>query len=387
MTSKERFITAIEGGIPDRLPVTTHHILPSYLNKYMSGKDEQDFFDTFYLDPIKWLVFHKPDESRNEFADPTQGKLGFLEGLRVCTDSWQFKTEPLSGYSYETIKFSIITPEKNLWMILQSNEHTTWVAEHLVKEKSDLDLIAKYMSSPSCDVELVNKTAAEYGQRGLIRSHVCCFDGFGQPGCWQDLACIFGIENLIFMAFEDPEWVKKFLGVLQNRKLHYIRSMKGAHFDIIELGGGDASTTVISPEFFEMFVAPFDSVLIEAAHLAGQRIVYHTCGGMMPILEQIASMKPDAMETFTPSSMGGDTNLNKAKKTIGDKVCMIGGFNQNQFLMHSTPEETRAEVRRCFAEAGENGAFILSPSDHFFDARDELINAYSDEARKCMYKK
>jgi len=36
---------------------------------------------------------------------------------------------------------------------------------------------------------------------------------------------------------------------------------------------------------FEDFVAPYDSELIREAHCADQRIVYHTCGGMMPILD------------------------------------------------------------------------------------------------------
>ena len=33
----------------------------------------------------------------------------------------------------------------------------------------------------------------------------------------------------------------------------------------------------------------------------------------MPILEQIAAMGPDAMETFTPPGMGGDANLAEAR--------------------------------------------------------------------------
>ena len=82
--------------------------------------------------------------------------------------------------------------------------------------------------------------------------------------------------------------------------------MAGARYDILELGGGGASSTVISPRIFDEFVAPYDSQLIEVAHRAGQRIAYHTCGGMMPILENIAAMKPNAMETFTPPGMGGD---------------------------------------------------------------------------------
>jgi len=179
--------------------------------------------------------------------------------------------------------------------------------------------------------------------------------------------------------------VHAFLKILYARKTAYIRSMKGARFDLIEHGGGDASSTVISPRLLAEFVAPYDGRLIALAHEAGQRVVYHTCGGMMPILENIAAMKPDAMETFTPPAMGGDANLREAKKRIGDKVCMIGGFDQFHFFTGCTPEETRREVRRCFEEAGSGGGFILSPSDHFFDAQIELLQAFADEAHRCIY--
>jgi uroporphyrinogen-III decarboxylase len=158
--------------------------------------------------------------------------------------------------------------------------------------------------------------------------------------------------------------------------------MAGARLDLVELGGGSASTTVISPKIFDKFVAPYDSELIELAHEAGQRIVYHTCGGMMPILERIADMKPDAMETLTPPGMGGDVELAKAKKRIGERVCMIGGFDQFHYLTGCTQEETRAAVRACFEAAG--GGYILCPSDHFFDADLKLIEAFADEAHQCV---
>jgi uroporphyrinogen-III decarboxylase len=196
---------------------------------------------------------------------------------------------------------------------------------------------------------------------------------------------MYGIENLIMATFMDPEWVHAFLSLLQERKRIFIESLEGAKYDILELGGGDASTTVISPDIFNVFVAPYDAPLIDAAHKAGQRISYHTCGGMMPILEDIAAMKPDAMETFSPSAMGGDTILEEAKQRIGDKVCMIGGFDQFHFFTGCSETETRKEVRRCFEAAGKNGGFILSPSDHFFEAELKLIKAFADEARRCIY--
>jgi len=193
------------------------------------------------------------------------------------------------------------------------------------------------------------------------------------------------IQNLIFKAYDDPVWVHELLERICQNKLIYANSLGGAKYDIIELGGGDASSTVISPAMLDEFVAPYDSRLIEAAHKHGQKIVYHTCGGMMPILENLLAMKPDALETFTPPDMGGDADLAKAKKIIDGRACMIGGFDQGHFFTGCTPAETRAAVRRCFEEAGEGGGYVISPSDHFFDADNELIEAFADEARKCVY--
>ncbi|MBE9510253.1 MAG: hypothetical protein IMY71_05190 [Bacteroidetes bacterium] len=385
MTSKERFLKAIDKKQTDRLPVTTHHVMHSFLNKYMNGITDQEFFNHFGLDPIHWIIAHTYDESKGEYYDSTHTDICFLEARRICSDDWRIKIEDLKGYDYITKRFNIITPDKTLSMILQSNEHTTWVLEHLIKEKNDIEIIAKYITSPKCDVETINNAVNNDNNRKLIRGHICCFDGFGQPGCWQDFACLYGMENLIMATFDDPGWVHTFLKVLQLRKKVYIQSLKGARYDILELGGGDASTTVISPDIFNTFVAPYDAKLIDLAHQAGQRIVYHTCGGMMPILEDIAAMNPDAMETFTPPAMGGDTNLAEAKKRLGNKVCMIGGFDQVNFFQNCSTKDTRKEVRRCFEEAGEGGGYILSPSDHFFYADLNLIQAFADEAKKCVY--
>ncbi len=105
----------------------------------------------------------------------------------------------------------------------------------------------------------------------------------------------------------------------------------------------------------------------------------------MPILEMIADMGPDAMETFTPAGMGGDADLREAKRRVGQRVCLIGGFDQFHHFQGCSPSETRGAVRRCFEDAGEGGGYILSPSDHFFEAEPDLIRAFSEEARECRY--
>lgn len=385
MTAKQRMICALERKRADRLPATTHHLMDSFLRTYLDGADSRGFFDRFGLDAVHWVEAHRPDAAQGERNDPTQENPGPLKGRRVVTDQWRIAVEPIIGPEYPTQRYRFITPRGELSMVMQSNEHTAWVTEHLIKKRGDIDLLGEFMPAPKCDVASVNREADAFGERGIVRGHICCFDGFGQPGCWQDAACLVGIEPLIMATFDDPEWVHQLLKIVQRRKLTFVESLEGARYDLLELGGGDASTTVISPDLFARYVAPYDAPIIAAAHAAGQRIVYHTCGGMMPILEQIADMQPDAMETFTPAEMGGDANLAQAKQRIGERVCMIGGFDQLHFFTGCTPDQTRDEVRRCFAEAGGGGGFILCPSDHFFEADLALIAAFADEARQCRY--
>jgi len=385
MTPKQRLLTALDRGVPDHLPATTHHVMGYYLDRYMDGISYDAFFERVGLDAIRWAVPHTHDPARGEYPDPDQGEVGFLASRRVATDDWRITREVLPDARYQTERFTITTPKGELTTVLQSNEHTTWVGEHLIKEKGDIDLIGEYATAPKCDVAALNAIADEYGERGLVRGHICCFDLFGQPGTWQDAACQVGIEKLIMATYDDPEWVHQLLDILMQRKLVFARSLAGARYDVLELGGGDASSTVISPKIFDRYVAPYDSQVIATAQAAGQRIAYHTCGGMMPLLEQIADMGPNAMETFTPPGMGGDTDLAEAKHRIGDRVCMIGGFDQFHFFTGCKPEDTRAAVRACFEQAGGGGGYIMCPSDHFFDADPKLVAAYADEARRCVY--
>ncbi len=375
MTSKQRMLTALTRGVPDRLPVTSHHLMRYFLDRYLDGASDQEFFEQFGMDAYTWLVPIRGVSGMSWVDD-----YGMLQ-----SEDWRIEREALDTGAFPGTRYTVHTPRGQITAEIQKNIYTEWMTERPVKRKSDIDLLAEYLPAPVCDLAAVNARAAEFGERGLVRGHIPCFDLYGQPGCWQDAACLVGIEKLILETYDDPAWVHALLKILQDRKLVYIGSLNGAAYDLLELGGGDASSTVISPRIFDQFVAPYDSVLIRAAHEAGQRIVYHTCGGMMPLLERIAAMEPDAMETFTPVGMGGDTDLRQAKRRIGDKVCMIGGFDQFHFFIDNTVEQTRAEVRRCFDEAGGGGGFILSPSDHFFDADPALIAAFADEARQCTY--
>ena len=394
MTSRERLLAALDRHVPDRLPVTSHHLMPTFLAA-MGGLTERQFFDRFDLDAICWCTGTtesvptpdagrrgaiRPDLYEGQGPGPDQADAGRDFGL-----TWQLGRDSVPDARYRTTRYTFSTARGTLTTLLQDDGHTTWVRERLIKQKRDIGIVEAIALEPRCDLAAVSEAADAFGERGIVRGAVPGFPVYGQPGCWQDAAVLFGIEPLILATFSDPGWVAGLLAILQRPKLAFLRSARGARFDLVELGGGDASSTVISPAIFDRFVAPFDAPLIAAAHESGLRGVYHTCGGMMPFLERIADMGPDAMETFTPRSMGGDARMAEAKRRVGGRVCMIGGFDQFHDFVGCPPGQTRRAVRRLFEEAGEGGGYILAPSDHFFQAEEQLLQAFADQAHQCVY--
>ena len=144
-----------------------------------------------------------------------QKEIGFLESRRISSDNWRIYSNDFVN-KYPSTRYEFVMPDGKLTMTLQHDEHSSWVTEHLIKDKKDIELIEKYATQPLCDVEEINKQAAEFGGKGLVRGWICCFDIFGQPGTWQDACCLYGTKNMIMETYDDPKWVHEFLQILFN---------------------------------------------------------------------------------------------------------------------------------------------------------------------------
>ena len=73
-----------------------------------------------------------------------------------------------------------------LSMVLQNDGQTTWVAERLIKERQDIDIVAAHAPVPRCDRTEVRSAAEAIGDRGIVRGAVPGFAVCGQPGCWHE---------------------------------------------------------------------------------------------------------------------------------------------------------------------------------------------------------
>lgn len=372
MTSKERMLRALNLEKPDRVPVTVHQWQKYHLDTYMGGVDALAAFKSLGM-----------DASIQYFA--AMGQFWVPEACGDdSTPEWRHEIRVVDPNPNERIlHHTITTPDGTLTYRTGANATTTWIVEYLIKRPEDIDLIDRYMPVAKLDRARVAAAYDEVGDAGILRGFV-----WGdQAGCWQHACCLVDAQELILKAHDDPAWVHRLLETLLKKKLRFIEeSLAGAKFDLVETGGGAASDTLISPKMHREFCLPYDRRMHDALHAAGHRATYHTCGGMMFILDLILQNGADASETLSPPGMGGNiAEPARVRSAFGGKIAMIGGMDQFNVLTAGPPERIRAEVRRLFEGFGLDGGYIMSASDHFFDTPPEHLRAFADAARECTY--
>ncbi|MCL2513419.1 MAG: hypothetical protein FWF08_05915 [Oscillospiraceae bacterium] len=365
MTGRERFFNALENKKPDRLPCQVHAWMGYYLKEFLGGADQYAAYDYFSMDPV---IYQNPDF---EYSDKDMA-------------NWEKKTVDLGkkdGYSHfiETIT----TPKGELTRKLSSSPITTWQTEYWIKDERDFEIWREFVPSPiKVDWSPVIEAKKKIGDRGIVRGG---FYDFGQGSPWQTFSTsMYGTQKAIMDCFDKPDWVHYVLNTFLEKKLKVIELGGEFEMDLIETGGGGGSSTVISPALHKEFCLPYDKKQHAAFKNAGVKIVYHLCGGLMPLLEIVAENGADGLETMTPPEMGGDCDLAEASRRVGDKLFFIGGFDQNRGFEQGTPENTAKMVRGLF-EKCPDGGYICCPSDHFFTGDPENIRAFVKAAAECAY--
>jgi hypothetical protein len=365
MTSKERMLVALHRGKPDRLPVTIHQWQRYHLEHFMGGVDQLTAFRQVSLDAsfLAWNIRREP------------------------SPDWRYRNESAGMQGAEKLtRHTVATPEGELTWMSGSNDYTAYNVEHIIKTERDAEIFLKYWPRQRLDKAGLAADYDRVGDDGIVRGFV---ESYAQPGTWQEFCEMVGTQEAIFWAMDNPDFVHSFLDRMTRRKLEYIeREMPGAKYDLIEHGGGAASSTVISPSMFDEFCVPYDKRIIATLHQAGFLVVYHTCGGMIPILDRIPSNGCDASETLSPTGVGGDIRAEdrpRVKRVLGSKVALIGGIDQGKTLTNGSPEDVAAEVRACFDTYGRDGGYICSASDHFFHAPVENLRAMAEAGRDCRY--
>ena len=115
-----------------------------------------------------------------------------------------------------------------------------------------------------------------------------------------------------------------------------------------------------APEQFAELVAPYLKEIIDAYRDMGYYTIKHTDGNIMPILDQIAACRPDAIHSLDPQ---GGVSIPRVREIVGDKIALVGNVNCG-LLQTGTDEECDADVMRSLREGMAAGkGYIFSTSN------------------------
>ena len=124
---------------------------------------------------------------------------------------------------------------------------------------------------------------------------------------------------------------------------------------------GSQTGLMISPEMWRDFFRPHYARLFDEAHRGGLDVIFHSCGNVLGIVEDLIDCGIDVLDPLQPGAM----DLEQLVRRFGGRVSFCGAIDLQQLLAHGTPQQVRDEVRRALDRLGHpyGGGFIVSPAN------------------------
>jgi uroporphyrinogen decarboxylase len=138
-------------------------------------------------------------------------------------------------------------------------------------------------------------------------------------------------------------------------------------------------------ELMEKYYFPHFTRSIKPFVDAGVRLVWHSDGNINQFVPYLLAAGVNGFQGFQEEcGVDYDTMCN-LRDTNGDPLMIWGSVSVTRVLPYLTPEEVRADVRRCWQGAPRRGYSIGASSSICPEVPAENIIAMFDEHTKCLY--
>ena len=359
MNVKERYLATYRHEPTDRVPIALSYFHAGFSRKHFaspaSGQDRVEAGigrqERYGFDPHLYVRGTGKDWW---LALPDVGYE--TEGYRQASGGWQVtETQTREPGGLIRTDYAIETPDGTLSCVRRATpDDFGTIPEPFVKEEGDIELF-RHRPHPKHVVtqDLIRRDYEAMGDR--------CWPMASFVGVWSAASFFRGPDTIMYDLYDRPEWVKRFLGILAEYQVELVREIAKAGVDVTLRMDGSFVGFGLSQDMYTDFLKPHDARIVQAAHDVVLRVHLHICGKKNSFLEDLAETGIDALETLTPRSAAGDVDLADARRRIGDRVCLMGGF-ESHILAFRTAEEIEEEVKACLSKAGEKGGYILSPT-------------------------
>lgn len=143
---------------------------------------------------------------------------------------------------------------------------------------------------------------------------------------------------------------------------------------------GTQNSMIMSPTFWRKFIKPRLAKIIAVYRDAGLPVIHHSCGAIMPIIEDLIEIGVNVLNPIQPKAL----NIKELTANYGDRLTFFGGICNQSVLPFGTPDEVEANVAEVTSILGSNGRFIIAPSNGVGkDVPLENVEAFFRAAKRC----
>ena len=349
MTPRERVLTALARGVPDRVPWMEGGIDESLQVRLMDGRRDftpGELCRRIGMDAFGWSIpsGSAPRASQATFAGPKVAKAAFYHPTAVTFD---------------------FTPPWIADMGRDSRTGRVFVKRGLLTGRDQLDLFEEFLPDPTHPARY--EAAAEWLEQYREDFAVFARIRLGTANTIESM----GLDVFSVLLYEDPDFVKLVHRRFSEWSLAVVERLNRMGFDFLWAFDpiADRHAPWLDAAMYEEFVAPYAGMVAGAIR---KPWVFHSDGNLSPILDHVLALGMDALHPVQPSAM----DIGAVKARYGTRVSIVGNIDLDYTLTRGTPEETRAEVRQRIGQAGARGGYIVSSANSLTDyVRPENVRA------------
>lgn len=353
MTSRERLLTVLRGGIPDCVPAA-----PDFSNMIPAKLTGKPFWELYlYNNPPVWEAYIDCAKHFN------------IDALMDGYFPFQYPGEPLPDEGWEPYIVSR-TDERIVTQLSRlENGRREWknaVNAYPADNPPTRNIPPWKIGLPEVPERfepLEGVRAFDRGSGGLKRAKTLMGDQ-GLVGVFVTSTLALPNEEMIYWYYDNPDKHEAMAAdrvALAEERFAKIMALNDKP-DFLCVGG--SGTLVFqSVEMFRRVALPAVKRVIELAAAAGIPTHVHSCGPAKELVrimaEETALTVIDPLET--PPM--GDCDLKEIKRKYGKRLTLKGNLHTTSVMLRGSREEVVRASKRAIDDAAENGRFILSTGD------------------------
>ncbi|MHB1133551.1 MAG: uroporphyrinogen decarboxylase family protein [Chloroflexota bacterium] len=327
MDVRERILTALTWGEPDRVPLTTYaRMLPQGAGERLARNLGVG------------LVYRPPAHVESH-----------REAEVISREYWENGERRLR----KTIK----TPVGEIWQTLRAEGAygtSTWIVEHFLKGPDDYKVMEFYINDA-----VYKDNYAEIGElRRRVAGDGLVYVRIHKTPLQEMLYFMLGMERFALDFYERRDLFDSLFHTMCRRYEELFVLAAAAPVELV-LMGDNISGDVVSRERFRDYIAPLYKRIREAVSGTGKLIGAHMDGRLGALKGEIATADLDVIEALTPPPMG-NVSLNEAREIWPRKAQWIN-FTSSMHI--AEPEEIADHTRQLLADWGDKRGLAIGVTE------------------------